>query len=143
MADGTLERSWPASSNAVPSLAFTPDGSILVSVGGDSDKSVKLWRAADGTLIRKLTGHSGSVLSVGVSADGGQVASGSADGTVRLWRLSDGALLWKTSGPFEMGVGRRLCLLLVSTALSFLVARGVVRALRWLAEKVRRRVRPS
>jgi len=60
---------------------------------GSSDHTIKLWRVSDGSLIRTLTRHSGSVFSVAFSPDGDIFASGSADETIRLWRVSDGSLI--------------------------------------------------
>jgi WD40 repeat protein len=45
---------------------------------------VHLWRVADRTLLLAVQGHAGGVLGVGLSRDGGLLASGSVDGTVRL-----------------------------------------------------------
>jgi WD40 repeat protein len=59
---------------------------------------VRLWRVADGRLLRTLEGHTGSVESVAFSPDGQTLASGSEDHTVRLWRVSDGALLRTLEG---------------------------------------------
>jgi len=75
----------------VYSVAFSPDGSLLAS--GSDDRTIKLWRVSDGSLVRTLTGHTGGVTSVVFSPDGSLIASGSLDRTIRLWRVSDGALL--------------------------------------------------
>jgi len=93
---GTLEevRFIPADA-WVRSVAFSPDGQTLVS---GSWKTVRLWRVADGTLLRTLEGHTDWVRSVAFSPDGRLLASGSIDGTVRLWRVSDGALLRTLEG---------------------------------------------
>ncbi|HPD42274.1 MAG TPA: hypothetical protein PLD43_12040, partial [Anaerolineae bacterium] len=52
---------------------------------GSYDGTVRLWRVADGRLLRTLEGHTGGVGSVAFSPDGATLASGSRDGTVRLW----------------------------------------------------------
>jgi WD40 repeat protein len=74
----------------VISVSFSPDGRLLAS--GSLDNTIKLWRVADGSLVRTLTGHASDVTSVVFSPDGRLLASGSWDGTIRLWRVADGAL---------------------------------------------------
>jgi WD40 repeat protein len=64
----------------VYSVAFSPDGQTIAS--GSQDCAVRLWRAADGALLRTMVGHTGSVWSVAFSPDGQTLASGGA--TVRL-----------------------------------------------------------
>ena len=57
---------------------------------GSADKTVRLWEAASGRLLRVLVGHGGPVLSVAFSPDGRTIASGSDDNTVRLWDVATG-----------------------------------------------------
>jgi WD40 repeat protein len=52
---------------AVWSVAFSPDGSRVLS--GSSDNTLKLWDAATGTLLRTFEGHSDVVTSVAFSPD--------------------------------------------------------------------------
>ena len=75
-------RFFPALTGVV-SVAFSPDGQLIVSAS--RDKTVLLWRAADGRLLRTMMGHERSVTSVAFSPDGRLLASASADKTVLLW----------------------------------------------------------
>jgi len=61
------------SKEAVVGIDFSPDGSLIAS-GGD-DKEIRLWRVADGTIARVLSG-SDHVYSVTFSRDGKWLASG-------------------------------------------------------------------
>jgi len=73
----------------VNNLAFRPDGRWLASAG--QDQQIHLWDLGRGlpTLPappdRTLTGHSATVWSVGWSADGLYLASGSERGVIILW----------------------------------------------------------
>jgi WD40 repeat protein len=67
----------------VNSLAFSPDGTLLVS--GSDDDDVRLWTVATGRLAKTLRGHKKWVNGVAFSPDGQIVGSGSSDGTIRLW----------------------------------------------------------
>ena len=67
----------------VPSMSFSPDGTILASASWDG--AVKLWDVSTKENIATLEGQRGSVYSVSFSPDGTILASGNADGTVELW----------------------------------------------------------
>ena len=72
----------------VASLAFSPDGTFLVS--GSNDKTIKFWDIQTGGVGKTLCGHTGRVCSVSISPDLTTVASGSEDKTIRLWDVRTG-----------------------------------------------------
>ena len=67
------------------SAAVSADGVHVVTAS--EDKTARMWRLADGELVRELKGHTNSVMSAAVSADGLHVVTASEDGTARVWRL--------------------------------------------------------
>ncbi|MCB9000328.1 MAG: hypothetical protein H6540_09755, partial [Bacteroidales bacterium] len=54
--------------------------------------------APGGALLRTLTGHSGGVRSVALSADGSRVVSGSDDNTLKVWDMASGEELRTLTG---------------------------------------------
>ena len=70
-------------------VSFSPDGQTIAS--GSSDKTIRLWDVATGTLKQTLIGHTDSVTSISFSPDGQTIASGSSDKTIRLWDVATGA----------------------------------------------------
>ena len=74
--------------NVVSSLAFSLDGTLLVS--GSKDKTVKLWDMQTGGAVKTFDGHASAVSSVSISPDRAVITSGSQDGTIRLWDVRTG-----------------------------------------------------
>ena len=74
---------------AVMAVAFSPDGTRLVS--GSADNSLRIWDVATGQPIgAPLLGHTARVRAVAFSPDGRRIVSGAADQTLRLWDSSSG-----------------------------------------------------
>ncbi len=67
----------------VPSIAFSPDGTRLVSAS--SDFTLKLWDTAEGIEIGTLYGHRGYATGVTFTKDGRRIYSTGQDGDVRVW----------------------------------------------------------
>ena len=80
-----VTRTW----NAIPSLAFSHDGSRLVAAVGSS---IQFWDLQTGQEISgtSLNGHSALIRSIALSPDGLYLASGSVDRTVRIWDIVSG-----------------------------------------------------
>ena len=87
-----------AAGPAVWSVAFQPAGGAILAAAGD-DRTVRLWRISDGSLVRTLTGPRQPVVSMAWAPDGQTLAAGATDGVVRLWHVSDGSLLRTLAGP--------------------------------------------
>jgi WD40 repeat protein len=75
-------------------LAFSPDGSRLVSKG--PNRTARIWNVDTGKAIRDLKGHDGSIGAVAFTRDGKRVATGSADTTILVWDTPD---LQRESAP--------------------------------------------
>jgi serine/threonine-protein kinase len=82
-----------ARSPQVWSVAFSPDGEVLASAGGDWDRrdvpgQVSLWDVAEVRELADLPGHPALVLKVAFSPGGKALATACRDGTVRLWDVA-------------------------------------------------------
>ena len=87
----------------VHGLAFTPDGVILASTGGQSENfDIYLWDVASGQQIATLTGHSDNVWDLAFSPDGQLLASVASDKTARIWDWQTGEVLKTLDFPNEV-----------------------------------------
>ncbi|KIX02675.1 uncharacterized protein Z518_08617 [Rhinocladiella mackenziei CBS 650.93] len=85
----------------VKAMAFSPDGSLLVSAS--IDHTVRLWKVSTGQAVQTLQGHTNSVRAVVFSPDGSLLASASDDGAVRLWKVSTGQAVQTLEGHTSLG----------------------------------------
>ncbi len=72
--------------NNVSDLAYSPDGSRLITAGS-LDNTAIVWDLADGRALRSLPGDGSGVWSVAWSPDGHTVALGLNGGHIQLWDL--------------------------------------------------------
>jgi WD40 repeat protein len=102
-----LSEKTNAHSNWILSVAFSPDGTKIVS--GSDDGTIKIWDSGApraqyrpsllgqnwrllaclagvlGLLSEKTNAHSCETMSVAFSSDGTKIVSGSYDGTIKVW----------------------------------------------------------
>jgi WD40 repeat protein len=72
-------------------VAFSRDGKMVASGGGETDPTIRLWDTASGREIGVLRGHQSQVTGVAFSPDGKQLFSCSLDDTVRVWNVATAA----------------------------------------------------
>lgn len=95
LAGGTLSSDINAHTGMVSAIAYSADGSRIVT-GGYDDK-VKIW-SSTGTLLFTCPGHTGDITGVKVTPDNTYVVSGSTDDKIKVWDLATGALVRTISG---------------------------------------------
>jgi len=89
--NGEVLKKFIGHNNAVSSVTFSIDGTILAS--GSWDNSVRLWNVTTGNLIHSFTNHTHIITSIALSPDNLILASGSFDRTIKIWNLSSRNLL--------------------------------------------------
>ena len=90
-------------SAAVRAVEFSPDGTMLASASGDSERyEVAIWNVESGERITTFKGHTAIVWDVTFSPDGAYLASSSKDRTARIWQVSTGTQLHVFNAPDEV-----------------------------------------
>lgn len=88
---------WFDHTGKITSLAWSADSALLAS-GASDDNEIRIWDAATGRVLRRLSGHTGWIRSLAFAPSGTLLASGSTDQTVRIWDASTGQLVATLSG---------------------------------------------
>lgn len=103
--DASLSRNKRKVLDLAPVLAFSRDGKVLASAGGESDPDHKelelhhpeakkveamlhLWSIENGAHITSLKGNTGIFNTVTFSSDGTTLASAGNDGIIRVWDVA-------------------------------------------------------
>ncbi len=88
---GTLLCRYLGHSSPVSSLSWSPDGTQIVSTGGD--KTVHVWEATTGRSIRIYQDIADVVRGVAWSPGGMRIATAGADAVVRVWDVATNRLI--------------------------------------------------
>lgn len=102
---GTVLCTYRGHGSNVLALAWSPDGTHIVSI--DGDKHIHFWDSSrGGTLPMKRLRHSSSetIETLAWSHDGRRIAAGSYDGTVMVWDVATGVCTMRnhTSGAVQI-----------------------------------------
>src|SRR5262249_48886682 len=91
---GTAQKLWEKplqteleSWMGVTALDISPDGRVLAS-GSGVDRTIHIWEAATGELLKQLDGHTASVFDLAFTRDGRRLISAAEDQTIRFWDTS-------------------------------------------------------
>jgi WD40 repeat protein len=82
-----LLRRFNPRSDQLSSCVLTPDGTLAVSTG--MDRTVRVWNAANGRVVRVLRG-AGSAVACAVTPAGRYALATSGDGALHAWRVDNG-----------------------------------------------------
>lgn len=91
----TANQESAAADQALRTIAFSPDGSLLATAG--DFPSVHTWDGESGTALAALAGHAQGVFGLAF-VDGSRIVSGSMDESARVWDLNPGWRLERTIG---------------------------------------------
>jgi WD40 repeat protein len=73
---------------AVKTLAFSPDGKLLATAGDDG--LILIWDVDSRKLVQTLSAHRWTISALSFSADGNTLISASWDGNIKFWQMKSG-----------------------------------------------------
>ena len=91
---GKLLLTFAEHTDALHSLAYSPDGRTIATTSDENDASVKVWDAQTGQVVYSLTGHPVRVWGLDFSPDGRYLVTGGARGVIKLWDMATGEELY-------------------------------------------------
>jgi len=94
-----IARGTTSHAKSVAGVAFSPDGTRVVS--GGSDSMIRMWDARTGKEIWRQEADIFPVTAVAFSPKGDVVASGQSDESIRLWDAATGAPLRRIECPTD------------------------------------------
>jgi len=96
------------------SVMLSPSGQLVAA--GNTDGDLRIWNVRTGQLVRRWTGHEGTIWSVAFMAEGKVLVSGGDDGVVKCWDASSLGIVQSDGEPAATMIlkyeGKRVCLLL-------------------------------
>ncbi len=92
---GTLHSDINAHPGWVTTVAYSPDGTKIIT--GGNDNKVRIW-SNTGTLLYTCTGHTDDITNVKVTPDNSFVVSSSKDDKIKIWNIATGALVRTIGG---------------------------------------------
>jgi WD40 repeat protein/serine/threonine protein kinase len=88
LASGNTDVNIPdAHSEGITAVAWSPDGSIIVSGSGYIGGPIRLWDSASGKSLGSLEGHNSWICKLIFSRDSQLLYSASGDQTIRIWDI--------------------------------------------------------
>jgi hypothetical protein len=96
------DRTLPHAGATVHAVAVSPrlDPPLIATGCNDQAGYLRLWNAATGEEVRRMSGHKQAVVSVSFSRDGQRLLSASLDGTARLWDVATGRHIRTYAGHY-------------------------------------------
>jgi WD40 repeat protein len=88
-------------SGPVTAGAFTPDGKLVVSAGGENDCSLRVWNPKTGECTLTMHGalfHEDGITCLDVHHDGSVVITGGQDGAVRVTNIHNSRMVASLAG---------------------------------------------